>query len=201
VALVPLTFILALEGAVQASAWVARRRPAWTEEGAARLFLVAAVASAMLNAAAFTALAMPSWNADRDNRVAAAQALDRAGVPATDLLLSADPGGFKYFTGRGGVVTPNDSLEVIHQVAVDYGIRWLVVERAHIVDPLAPVIESKVRPAWIGPPIFTVPYRGPKTGDPAVDGAPALAIYPVCTVAGDARCGSPPGGGAARAVP
>jgi hypothetical protein len=201
VALVPLTFILALEGAVRASAWVARYRPTWTEEGAARLFLIAAVASAILNAAAFTALAMPSWNADRDNRVAAAQALDRAGVPATDLLLSADPGGFKYFTGRGGVVTPNDSLEVIHQVAIDYDIRWLVVERAHIVDPLAPVIESKVRPAWIGPPIFTVPYRGPKTGDPAVDGAPALAIYPVCTVAGDARCGSPPGGGAARAVP
>jgi hypothetical protein len=201
VALVPLTFILALEGAVQASAWVARHRPAWTEEGAARLFLVAAVASAILNAGAFTALAMPSWNADRDNRVAAAQALDRAGVPATDLLLSADPGGFKYFTGRGGVVTPNDSLEVIHQVAVDYGIRWLVLERAHIVDPLAPIIESKVRPAWIGPAIFTMPYHGAKTGDPAVDGAPALAIYPVCTVAGDTRCGWRPGGGAARAVP
>ncbi|MGD0248053.1 MAG: glycosyltransferase family 39 protein [Candidatus Limnocylindrales bacterium] len=201
VALVPLTFILAFQGAVQASAWVARHRPAWTEEGAARLFLVAAVASVLLNAAAFTALAMPSWNADRDNRIAAAQALDRAGVPATDLLLSADPGGFKYFTGRGGVVTPNDSLEVIHQVAADYGIRWLVVERAHIVDPLAPVIESKVRPAWIGLAIFTVPYHGPKTGDPAVDGAPALAIYPVCTVADDTRCGPPVSGGVARATP
>jgi hypothetical protein len=103
--------------------------------------------------------------------------------------MSADPAGYKYFTGRGGVVTPNDSLDVIHEVAADYGIRWLVLERAHIVPPLAPVIESVVRPSWLGPPIYVIQYTGPRTGDPAVDGAPALAIYPVCLTATDARCG------------
>jgi hypothetical protein len=189
VALVPLTFILAFEGAVSASKWAARHRPAWTEEGAERLFLVAAAASVVLNAAAFTVMAMPSWNADRDNRLAAGAALDRAGALDSDRLLSADPAGFKYFTGRGGVVTPNDSLEVIHQVAVDYDIRWLVLERAHLVDPMIPVIEGTARPAWIGRAIpGSVPYLGRKTGDPAVDGAPALAVYPVCTRAGDTRC-------------
>jgi hypothetical protein len=193
VALVPLTFILAFEGAVLAAGWAARHRPAWTEEGAARLFLLAAVASVAVNAVAFTAMAMPSWDTDRDNRVAAGHALDAAGVPSTDLLLSADSAGFKYFTGRGGVVTPNDSLEVIHEVARDYDIRWLVLERAHIVEPMYPVIESKSRPEWIGPPIFTVPYTGPKTGDAAVNAAPALAIYPVCTRASDTRCASPVG--------
>ena len=197
VALVPLTFILAFEGAVTAAEWAARHRPAWTVEGAARLFLMAAVASVVVNAVAFTALAMPSWETDRDNRVAAAHALDAAGVPSTDLLLSADPAGFKYFTGRGGVVTPNDSLEVINEVARDYDVRWLVLERAHVVEPMFPVIESKSRPEWIGPPIFTVPYAGPKTGDAAVNAAPALAIYPVCTRAGDTRCSSPLGAGAA----
>jgi hypothetical protein len=154
---------------------------------------MAAVASVAVNAVAFTAMAMPSWDTDRDNRVAAGHALDAAGVPSTDLLLSADSAGFKYFTGRGGVVTPNDSLEVIHEVARDYDIRWLVLERAHIVEPMYPVIESKSRPEWIGPPIFTVPYTGPKTGDAAVNAAPALAIYPVCTRAGDTRCASPVG--------
>jgi hypothetical protein len=200
VALVPLTFILAFEGAVTASAWVARHRPSWTSEGAARLFLIASVGSVLVNAGAFTALALPSWNTDRDNRLAAGRALDQANAPATDRLLSADPAGFKYFTGRGGVVTPNDSLEVIHQVAIDYEVRWLVIERAHIVDPLAPVIESKVRPSWIGAPIFTVAYTGRKTGDAAVDTAPALAIYPVCTTAGDNRCLASVGA-AAQAVP
>jgi hypothetical protein len=192
VAMVPFTFILAFEGAVLASGWAAKHRRAWTEDGAARLFLVVAAASVVLNAAAFTAIAIPSWNADRDTRVATAQALDAVGAPKTDLLLSADPGGFKYFTGRGGVVTPNDSLDVIRQVASDYDIRWLVLERAHLVEPMFPVIESKARPAWIGAPIFTIPYTGPKTGDAAADGAPAMAIYPVCTRSDDVRCGSTP---------
>src|ERR1035437_2095648 len=181
VALVPLTFILAFEGAVMASAWVARHRSSWTPEGAQRLFLIAAVASVLLNPGAFTALAFPSWKA------------------APDPPLSPAPPGFKYFTGRGGVVTPNDSLEIIHQVAIDYDIRWLVIERAHIVDPLAPVIEGKLRPAWIGAPIFTVAYIGKKTGDPAVDAAPALAIYPVCTTTSDTRCGA--AGLSVRAAP
>ncbi|HEX7490489.1 MAG TPA: glycosyltransferase family 39 protein [Candidatus Limnocylindrales bacterium] len=193
VALVPLTFILAFEGAVLASTWVVRHRPSWTPEGAARLFLIASVGSVLVNAGAFTALALPSWNADRDNRIAAGRALDLAKAPETDCLLSADPAGFKYFTGRGGVVTPNDSLEVIHEVAIDYDIRWLVIERAHIVAPLAPVIESKVRPAWIGAPIFSVAYHGKATGDAAVDAAPALAIYPICTTESDTRCGTADG--------
>jgi len=192
VAMVPFTFILAFEGAVLASHWAARHRPAWTQDGAARLFLVVAAASVVVNAAAFTALAIPSWNADRDGRVAAGRALDAAGAPQADLLLSADPGGFKYFTGRGGVVTPNDSLDVIRQVAADYHIRWLVLERAHLVEPMFPVIESKTRPTWLGAPIFTIPYDGPATGDAAADGAPAMAIYPVCTQPSDTRCGSTP---------
>jgi hypothetical protein len=64
-----------------------------------------------------------------------------------------------------------------------------VLERAHIVAPLVPVIESAVRPSWLGPPIYVISYTGSRTGDPVVDGAPALAIYPVCTAATDTRCG------------
>jgi hypothetical protein len=201
VALVPFTFILALEGAVLASRWVLRYRPAWTEEGAARLFVVASVASVLLTAGAFLPMAMPGWNEARDNRIAAGAALDRFGVPATDLLMTADPAGFEYFTGHGGVVTPTDSLDVIHQVVVDYHIRWLVLERAFIVKSMIPVIELTNRPAWIGAPIpgGMVPYTGPTTGDPVVDGTPALAIFPVCTEAGDTRCSSPPT--LARAAP
>jgi len=188
VALVPITYILGLEGVVIVATWVARHRRGWTEDRAARLFLIAAVGTVLLNAGAFGFLAGRSWNQERDLRLDASAALDRTGAPKTDLLLSADPGGFKYFSGHGGVVTPNDSLAVIREVAADYGARWLVVERAHIVTPLAPILEMKSRPDWIGPPIYTVPYTGEKTGDPAVDAAPALAIFPICTAAGDTRC-------------
>ena len=195
VALVPFTFILALEGAVLASRWAARHRPTWTEDGAARLFLIAATASVVINAAAFTAIAMPNWNADRDDIVAAGQALDHAGAPQSDVLLSADPAGFKYFTGRGGVMTTTDSLDVLEKIAVDYNVRWLILQRAYIVDPLIPVIEGQSRPTWIGLPVFTIPYTGRPSGDPIVDATPALAIYPVCTQPGDTRCASPTGTG------
>jgi len=199
VALVPFTFILTLEGVVQASSWAARHRRTWTEEGATRLFLALAVAAVLVNAAVYAAVAMPAWNAERDDRLAAGGALNAAGAPNTDLLMSADPGGFEYFTGHGGVVTPTDSLEVIHQVAVDYHIRWLILERAHVVESMIPVLELTERPAWIGLPIFNVPYEGPKTGNPTVDGAPALAIYPICITAGDTRCG--PAASGAGAAP
>jgi hypothetical protein len=147
------------------------------------------VGAVVLNAAAFTALTFPKWNADRDQMLAAGRALDAAGAPPSDLVVSVDPAGYKYFTGHGGVITPNDSLDVTREVAVDHGIRWLVLERARIVAPLAPVIESTVRPSWLGPPIYVIPYTGPRTGDPAASGAPALAIYPVCVTATYARCG------------
>jgi hypothetical protein len=187
-ALIPYTYIVGLEGVVMAATWAARRRRGWQEDRAARLFLIAAVITVVLNAGAFAVLAGRSWDQDRALRLDAGAALDRAGAPATDLLLSADPAGFEYFTGHGGVVTPNDSLGVIREVAADYGTRWLVLERAHIVSPLIPILEMQPRPAWIGAPIYAVPYTGPATGDPEADAAPALAIFPICTTAADTRC-------------
>lgn len=188
VALVPFTFILGMEGVVIVVTWIARHRRGWEEERAARMFLIAAVGTLVLNAAAFGLLVNKSWNSERDALISAGQAIDAAGGRTSDLVLSADPGGIEYFTGRGGVMTPDDSLDVIHRVATAYGVRWLVLQRSQIVAAMAPVLESKGRPAWIGPQIYALPYDGPKTGDTAADAAPAMAVYPVCTTASDTRC-------------
>jgi hypothetical protein len=152
------------------------------------MFLIAAVGTVILNAGTFAVLVGQSWDSDRNALVSAGQAIDAAGARTSDLVLSADPGGIEYFTGRGGVVTPDDSIDVIHRVAEVYGVRWLVLQRTQIVTALEPVLESKGRPAWIGSPIYELPYDGPKTGDPAADAAPAMAVYPVCTTASDTRC-------------
>jgi hypothetical protein len=189
VALVPYTYILGFEGLAVVVAWVSWHRRNWQEKRATPLFIGTAAAMMVLSTAVYASMSFPSWNTERDQVLAAGRALDAAGAPPSDLVMSADPAGYKYFTGHGGVVTPNDSLEVTREVAVDYGIRWLVLERAYIVAPLAPVIESTVRPSWLGPPIYVIPYTGPRTGDPAASGAPALAIYPVCLTATDQRCG------------
>jgi hypothetical protein len=188
VALVPFSFILGMEGIVVVVTWVARHRSSWEEARAARMFLLAAIALLALNAGVFGAGASQSWNSERESLIAAGAAIDAVGAPNTDLVMSADPAGIEYYTGRGGVVTPVDSLDVIHRVAELYGVRWLVLQRSQIVAAMAPVLESKGQPAWIGRPIFSLPYDGPKTGDSAADAAPAVAVYPICTAAFDLRC-------------
>jgi hypothetical protein len=120
------------------------------------------------------------WETAREPRQAVAAKLDELGAPPTDVVLSIDAGGFKYYTDRPGVVTPDDPLEVIEQVARAYDARWLVVERADGVRALAPVLAGSVDPAWIGAPALTVPHPD--------GGLPRLALYPVCTVPEDARC-------------
>jgi hypothetical protein len=101
-------------------------------------------------------------------------------VPATDRLLSIDAAGFKYWTGRPGVVTPDDPIETIEAVARAYEIRWLILERDDAAQALGPVLSGDVDPAWIGPPAFSVPDRA--------GGLPRLVLYPVCTTTGDSRC-------------
>jgi len=46
------------------------------------------------------------WDQDQRLRLDAGAALDRAGAPATDLLLSADPAGFQYFTATAASSRP-----------------------------------------------------------------------------------------------
>jgi hypothetical protein len=134
------------------------------------------VASAALYAAALQA----DWRRDAAPRAALAGELDRLGVAAEDRLMSVDAAGFKYLTGLGGVVSPDDPIETVESVARAYGIRWLALERDGVVRSLAPVLAGESRPDWIGPPVFEVAS--------ADGGDPALALYPVCLRSDDQRC-------------
>jgi hypothetical protein len=175
-------YILALEGVVAGVAWLARRRPRWNADKAAGVFVGAAVAFTIATAFLYAVPVARNWDLSRQPRLALAAQLDRLGVAADDRLLTIDAAGFKYFTGRGGVVTPADPIEVIESVARAYGTRWLVLERGDLAPALEPVLRGRSRPAWIGPQVF---------GVPAADGGPPrLAMYPVCASAADARCGA-----------
>jgi hypothetical protein len=184
IGLAPYAYILALEGVLASVGWVAHRRRSWDAEAAGRIFVWATVAFAVLAAVPFGMGAIAAWDGMRQPRVALAAELDRLGVPATDRLLSIDPGGMTYWTGRPGVVTPNDPLPTIEAVATAYGTRWLVLERGSAAPSLAPVLTGASRPSWIGAPVFEVP-----AGD---GGLPRLSLYPVCTAVADDRCGGAP---------
>jgi hypothetical protein len=167
VALAPYSYILALEGIGIAVDWVAARRPSWDAEQARRAFLGAAAAFAVVLAAAGSMIVHEIWATRSDGFVTAASALDGAGAPTTDRVMSIDAAGTRYWAGRGGVVLVNDPMETIEAVARAYDIRWLVLDRGDSVTAMGPVLDADARPPWIGAPIMT-------TGDP-VD----LAVYPL----------------------
>lgn len=172
VALVPHGYVLALEGVVAMVAWVGRYRRRWDVEQAGRVFAGGAVAFGVVAAVLGSATVHATWSAKRDRMQAVAAALDTAGVPMTDRLMSIDASGYRYWTGRPGVVLVNDPLETVLQVATAYDIRWLILERGDTV-PAAAAILGGHAPAWVGPPIL-------ERDD--------VAVYPVCTTVADGRC-------------
>lgn len=180
IGLAPHAAILAIEGVLIVVGWIAARRRSWDERTAVGLFAWGIVGIVIATAVVFGRPVLDRWDEIRRARIALAAELDRLAVPADDRLLSIDAAGMKYFTGRPGVVTPDDPIETIEAVARAYEIRWLVLERDDTARALAPVLLGESRPAWIGEAAFTVPSPD--------GGAPKLALYPVCTTEVDSRC-------------
>ena len=172
VGLTPHAYVVALEGVVALVASIGRRRGVRASSGATRLFVAAVTSFVVATSALYGGALLASWDDVRERRTAVAGALDRLGVGREERLLSLDAAGLKYFTGRGGVVTPDDPLDTIEAVARAYRARWIVLERDEAVRSLEPVLDGTARPRWIGEPVFTLD---------SPDGGPArIALYPVC---------------------
>jgi hypothetical protein len=185
VALVPHAYTLAIIGIGGAVSGVARRRPAWDVSRATRNFTIVAVVITCVVGAAATVRVAASWRTEEGLRVQVAQAL--ADVPATDRVMSPDPGAYEFLAQRGGVVTPDDSLPIIEDVLRAYRVRWLIVERAHAVPALAPLLSgSGARPPWLSAPIASVPLADAAAS--AAAGRLEAAVYAVCLEPGDERC-------------
>ena len=181
IGLQPHAAILSAEGILLVVGWLAGRRRHWDEGTAGRVFVWGIVGIVLATSVVFGLPVQRQWDAARQPRIALAGELARRQVPESDRILSIDAAGMRYWTGHPGVVTPDDPIETIEAVARAYETRWLVVERDDAVRAMAPVLAG-TRPGWIGPPAFSVP---------ATDGGlPRLALFPVCLVAGDDRCGS-----------
>ena len=167
VALAPYSYILALEGIVVAIGWVAARRSAWDPDVALRVFGGATIVFAAVLAVLGSLVVHSVWAGRRDDALTVAAALDGAGAPPTDRVMSIDAAGTRYSSGHGGVVLVNDPLDTIHDVARAYDIRWLVLDRGDAVDAVAPILDGTEHPAWLGQPILS-------------EGSPTrLAVYPV----------------------
>jgi hypothetical protein len=180
IGLAPGAYILALEGVAALVAAIARRRTSWRSGSATTVLSWTVVGIVIASGLLFVPVVQRSWQAEADRRAALTEELDRLGVPLADRLMTIDAAGFKYATGRPGVVSPDDPLDTIRDVAQAYDIRWLVVEPGGV-EALKPVLAGGSRPAWIGPPAFEVPAV--TAGEP-----PDLALFPVCVTPDDIRC-------------
>jgi Dolichyl-phosphate-mannose-protein mannosyltransferase len=179
VALVPHAYILALEGIAVAVGWIAARRRSWNVGTATSVFTVTTIAVGSIVAVLVVVGLHGSWQQKRSDREALAIALAAVAGP-DDRVMSIDAAGIEYVSGHGGVVSPNDPIETDHEVAVAYQIEWLILERDSIVKSMAPVLAGQLRPAWIGPPVLSIPA--------ADGGVPRAALYPVCLSPSDQRC-------------
>jgi len=191
-ALVPYAYVLAMVGIGSLVAWVARRRPHWDVQRATRNFTVLAVAVGWIFALAGTWKVTSEWQADVDNRHALMQA---HAVPATDRLMSPDPGSYWYHWGLAGVLTPNDPLPVVEETLRRYDIRWLALERDHMLPSYEPLLRGAERPPWLSAPVAIVPDNGsaaPGAASGAAAGVPKAALYAVCLTPGDTRCAPSP---------
>ena len=183
-ALVPHAYLLTVVGIGAAVRWVAARRPNWDAPRATRNFTLIAIAVAWLAGGAGTWKLASEWQHEADYRTAL---LDAHPLPATDRLMSPDPGAYWYRWGIAGVPTPNDPLDVVRQAAALYDVRWLVLEKDFTVTSLEPVLAGTVQPSWLSKPLAVVPAAPDGTGPLAK--APEAALYAVCLAPGDTRCG------------
>ena len=191
IALAPQATILALEGVVGLVAWMAVRRRDWDVAEASRVFVLGAVVMAMLVGVVFSFSTRTAWAAERDIKVAAGAALASAGAEPTDVVMSLDTGGVKYWTGHPGVVAPDDPIATIERVAKAYGARWLLVEKKDTVTALAPLlVDPAPQPTWIGRSIWREPAGIPVVASaaPAIWSGSEAALFPVCLSTDDLRC-------------
>jgi len=192
VALVPHAYVLAMEGVAAAAAWLAPKQERWVAEPLGQVAMVALVIVVALSGFVAALSVAGGWNTEAHERRDLAAALKAAGAAPSDRLMTADAASFKYFSGHGGVVTPDDPLATIEQAARAYGIRWLILERDGAVSALQPMLSNVGRPAWIGPAAYALPDDAPVGSGGGIPRPPPglyrAAIFPVCTEPGDTRC-------------
>jgi len=177
VALLPHAYLLGLVGVDRVVRAVAARRSGWQAERASRGFAAVIVGMMLLGTVGASLLTTRDWAADQAVREGMSTAL--ADVPAGDRLMSPDAGAYRYHAGRAGIVTPDDPLPVIEDALRTYDVRWLILERAHIVSSLVPVMKGEVRPAWLSAPVFSLSSGAP---------IPHATLYAVCLEPADLRC-------------
>ncbi len=121
-ALFPVWVVLAIVGLDAAVTWIAKRRRNWHPQRAKRTLTAGVVLAALV-------LSVYIGRSGRSVRVTPPH-LEQlmAAVPENARVMVNDPASLYFFTGRGGVVLPNESPEVILEIAAHYDVDYVLLE-------------------------------------------------------------------------
>lgn len=123
-ALFPFWMALSVLGLDAAVEWVAKRRRAWNAEQAKRIFSLGALVIGVLIS---LSVAQSAQNQKSQEHSSLYEKL-RVVLPAGARVMINDPARLFYHLGHGGVTIPNESVEVVPEIAKRYGIGYLVLE-------------------------------------------------------------------------
>ena len=153
-ALIPFWAALSVVGLDDVVEWIARKRRRWNAQSAKLVFSIGLVAIAVLLS---VMIGLP-------NRVGvqSGSPLYRAlheQLPADARVMINDPAQLYYFTGLGGVVLPNESPDVIVDIARKYDVKYLVIEGISADGQDSNAITEKMDSILTTPPDFLVPMQ------------------------------------------
>ncbi len=151
-ALIPFWAALGVVGLDDVVEWIARRRRRWNARSAKAVFsvglvLVAVLLSLMIG---LPTRVLPQMGSPLD------EALKKQ-LPTDARVMINDPAQLYYFTGLGGVVLPNESPDVIIDIARKYGVKYVVIEGISDDGRDSNAIPSKFSSILTNPPDFLVP--------------------------------------------
>ncbi len=156
-ALVPFWMALGVVGLDAAIDWIVKRRRRWNA-AQAKVFFSFGIST--------LALALSIIAAGRNASIpdpTPYDALDAALAPNARIMAN-DPSAIYYYTGRGGVVLPNEAPEVILDIARRYQIDYLLIEYQTLSDGTqVPGIPLPLDSLLTSPPDFLTPVALPDT--------------------------------------
>lgn len=158
-ALVPFWGALGVAGIDDAVKWIASRRRGWQPETAKLVFSGGLLALAV-------ALTLQTGFAGRVAPTTGLPALYeelRLHIPAGSRVMINDPAALYYYTGFGGVVVPNEDPAAVLEIANQYDVTYLVLERGGVPAGLASIFDA--------PPDFLLPIP--------IDDMPDVRLYAI----------------------
>lgn len=152
-ALIPWWAAFAVVGVDTAVDWIAKRRRNWSPAAAKRIFSAALVLLAVM----LTVTNMRGI--PHSMTIPASYATLVEQLPDNARVLINDPSQFYYYTGIGGAVLPNESPEVIAEIASRYSMTHVVIEAVREIDgqSMSSAIPKHLQSILTAPPPFLEP--------------------------------------------